>query len=143
MESSAQIRFSPKPSETRTYANRECADVAVEVVGRRPRARLDLIVGGGRLQRPAVSEPEHALQRVRAHLALKAEVAWWVIAIETKIQLQLPNISPIIFTLTTQPHQKNRFLEILFWILSMFVIVSNFQKKNFLSRVITMYIYIL
>ena len=95
--------------------------MAVEVVGRRPRARLDLIVGGGRLQRPAVSEPEHALQRVRAHLTLKAEVAWpllllllhrRVIAIETKIQL--PNISTIIFTLTTQPHQKNRLLEILF-----------------------------
>jgi len=33
-------------------------------------------------------------------------------------------------TLTTQPHQKIRFLEIFFRILNMFAIVSNLQKKN-------------
>jgi len=40
-----------------------------------------------------------------------------------------------IFTLTIQPHQKIRFLEFFFWILNVFAIVSNFQKKNyFLSK---------
>ncbi len=33
-------------------------------------------------------------------------------------------------TLTTQPHQKIRFLEIFFRILIMFTIVRNLQKKN-------------
>ncbi len=35
-------------------------------------------------------------------------------------------------TLTTQPHQKIRFLGISFWILYMFAIVSNLRKKKFL-----------
>jgi hypothetical protein len=34
-----------------------------------------------------------------------------------------------ILTLTTQPHQKIRFLEIFFRILNMFAIKSNLQKK--------------
>jgi hypothetical protein len=34
-------------------------------------------------------------------------------------------------TLTTQPHQKIRFLEIFFRILNMFAIVSNLRKKIF------------
>ena len=33
-------------------------------------------------------------------------------------------------TLTTQPHQKIRFLEIFFRILNMFAIVSNLHKKK-------------
>jgi len=35
-------------------------------------------------------------------------------------------------TLTTQPHQKIRFLEIFLRILNMFAIVSNLQKKKFI-----------
>jgi hypothetical protein len=35
-----------------------------------------------------------------------------------------------LLTLTTQSHQKIRFLEIFFWILYMFAIVSNLQKTN-------------
>ena len=35
-----------------------------------------------------------------------------------------------ILTLTTQPHQKIRFLEIFFRILNMFAIVSNLHKKK-------------
>ena len=39
-------------------------------------------------------------------------------------------ICNFILTLTTQPHQKIRFLEIFFRILNMFAIVSNLQKNN-------------
>ena len=42
-------------------------------------------------------------------------------------------INPVfhaLLTLTTQPHQKIRFLEIFFRILNMFAIVSNLHKKK-------------
>ncbi len=49
--------------------------------------------------------------------------------------VRIPLFTEICLTLTTQPHQKIRFLEIIFWILNMFAIVSNLQKKiYFLSK---------
>ena len=39
-------------------------------------------------------------------------------------------LTEICLTLTTQPQQKIRFSEIFFWILNMFAIVSNLQKKK-------------
>jgi len=54
--------------------------------------------------------------------------------LKVNIEREIRNIKPDELTLTTQPHQKIRFLEIFFRILNMFAIVSNLRKKMYFCQ---------